>query len=570
MQQKKRQRVAMLSVFHKKGIIRFARSLVRRGFLILASGGTAKHLKKAGVPVTDTAEFLGAAYARLFDRISREHDHIVPRRVLNAIRREIGSAILGHRVVTLDQRLYGGVLARDIQQDLDDLAKICAEWIDLVCIDFYPFDRVAAKPGVTRDELIEMIDIGGPGLVKAGAKGGRIVICDPKDRSRVLRALRRHGDVPDALRRELVDKAFFEVTKYYLSVAHHLSGGKYDGMLGVLHTVCKYGENPHQTPAGFYSTESGDSLGLDAFKLIAGSLPSYVNFTDYQRALQGISHVREGFRVNGLRARYIVIIYKHGNPCGAAYGNSKTDVIRRAIDGNPRAATGGIVVANFTIGIEEARILRTRGIKKNKRGLDGVLAPAVTPEAVKVLKRPQGMCRVFTNRALRTPSLDRSIIRHTVRGGFLRQPNFEYVFRYKHPKTEVHGRLTTQQRSDLVFAWALCATSTSNTITLVKNRMLIGNGTGQDDRVGAAQLALRKARQHRHSTKGAVSWSDSFFPFVDGVRVLVLAGIVVIGTCSGSVMKGGGDAAVKKFLLRRKVTLVWVPVMVGRNFFGHC
>jgi len=573
MPKQKRKKIALISVANKKGIIQFARALVKLGHKILASGGTASKLKTAGIPVTDTANFIGAAYARMINRIATAKKHTIPTRVLKAIRQEIGGILLSHRVATLYPQLHGGILAQDTQQHLDDLAKICAQWIDIVCVDFYPLEQEILRLGATRESVIEKIDIGGPTLLKSAAKSaedGRTAICDPADRMRVIKAIRKHGEVPLELRRELADKAFFTVVGYYLAAARYLSGGKYDGILGRLHSLCKYGENASQTPAGLYAVNDEDSLALHKFKLVEGCAPSYINLTDYNRGIQGITHAIAAFRKNKCKAKYFAFIYKHGNACGGAYGNNKAEVLRKALAGNPRAAWGGIVITNFAIGAREAEIIRTHQIKKQERIIDGILAPSFSASAIKRLKRAKGLCRMLVNPALKSPSMDTGRIIHTLRGTFVLQPNYEYVFDFNHPKVKQFGKMTQRQKADFLLAWAICATSSSNTITIVNGCMLIGNGTGQDDRVGAAQLAIKKARTFKHMLKGAVCCSDSFFPYVDGVATLVRAGIIGILTVSGSKIKGAGDKAVKKFLLGKNILLVWIPVSIGRIFYGHC
>ncbi len=572
MARKKRKKIALISVANKKGITIFARALVKLGYMILASGGTAKKLQSVGIPVTDTADFIGSAYAKMIKRIAQERKHSIPPRVLKAIRKEIGGILLSHRVATLYPHIHGGLLAQNTQEHLDDLARICAQWIDIACVDFYALEAEINRPGSDRLSVIEKIDIGGPTMLNSAAKGaedGRTAICDPADRKRVVKALRKHGEVPLELRRELAAKAYATVVDYYLAAARYLSGGKYDGIVGYLHMLCKYGENPYQVPAGLYAANNRDSLALHQSKLIEGAAPSYINWTDYNRGLQTLTHAIAAFRKNGCKAKYFAFIIKHGNSCGGAYGNNKAEVLKKAIAGNPRAAWGCIVVTNFAIGAAEAEIIRTHQIKKWERIIDGILAPSISAPAIKRLKRPRGACRMLVNPALKSPSLDAGRVIHTLRGTFLIQPNYQYVFDFNHKKVEQFGTMTERQKADFLLAWAICATSSSNTITIVNNSMLIGNGTGQDDRVGAAQLAIKKARTFKHMLVGAVCCSDSFFPYVDGPRTLVRAGIVGILTASGSIIKGAGDKAVKKFLLAKGVLLVWIHYKYGRVFYGH-
>ncbi|MBU0598504.1 hypothetical protein KKF61_05980 [Patescibacteria group bacterium] len=562
---KKRQPIALISVADKKGIVQFARALIKLGFMILASGGTAKKLREAGLPVTDTAEFIGNAYATLFQRIAKKKKHIVPRRVLNAIRKEIGGAILDHRVVTLDQRIHGGLLALNTPEHLADLKKICAEWIDIACVDFYPLQKEIDRPGATRQSVIEMIDIGGPTMLDATAKGGRIPICTREDRKRVIKALRSKRGVTEQLRNELIEKAFFTVSQYYMAAARYLSGGEYEALFGVRVGTNKYGENPYQVPAYRYSGLTGDPLALDKFIQVMGAEPGHVNWTDFSRLLQTITHIAATFDQNSRKYDCYAVGNKHGNACGAAYGNNPVTVMRKMIRGNPRAIWGGMISTNFPIGAAEARVIREYMTKKKKRIIDGIIAPAISEEAIQILKRPRGACKMLINPALATPTLDTARVFTQIRGGFLTQPNFTYIFRFDYPTVECFGRLSRTQKDDVLLAAAVCQTSNSNTTTLALRGMIIGNGTTRPDRLDATEVAIKAARDQKHKTRKAVAVTDSFFPFDDGPRALIAAGISIILTVSGSV----ADEIVKNTILSAGVTLIWLPVGDGRMFFGH-
>jgi phosphoribosylaminoimidazolecarboxamide formyltransferase/IMP cyclohydrolase len=526
-------------VANKTGIVEIGKRLKRLKYRIFASHGTTKVLREAGLRCTDISTITGR------------------------------KPILNHKVVSLNGDLHGGCLAYT-PEEIAELEKLCLVKFDLVYIHYYPLHSVIAKPGVTYEEILDAWDVGGPSMTMSAAKGNRIIATDPAEMNHVLNQLEKYGEISAEERRRLVAKAVHTVITYYMPLATYLSDGQYQYLAGKLAIKCKYGENPWQTPAALFATDNDDPLALHRFDLVEGADPSYINFTDFNRCLQAMTHVIAAFRVNRIKAKYFAVIVKHGNAIGASYGNSKTEVIKKTLAGNPRAAWGGILITNFTIGEAEAELLRTYLIKKQQRILDGVLTPAITIGAISILKRAQGLCRIMINKELRNPALDVSTIIHTVRGGFLRQPNFEYVFNFKHDKVDQYGRLARRKKTDLLLAWALCSTSSSNTITIVNNCMLIGNGTGQDDRVGAAQLAIRKARTFKHLLKGAVCCSDSFFPYVDGPRALVQAGIIAILTVSGSKIKGAGDKAVKAYLLKHKVTLIWIPVSLGRMFYGHC
>ena len=240
------------------------------------------------------------------------------------------------------------------------------------------------------------------------------------------------------------------------------------------------------------------------------------------------------------------------------------------ISGDPLALFGGIIMANFPIRGAEAKILRDWNMPDGKkRILDGVFAPSFNSYAKKELNRKEGKCRLLENKALAkldASSLDSAIRFRYVRGGFLKQPNYTYILDLKDPELEIVGtKISSAKETDLLIAWAIGSTSNSNTITLVKNKTLIGNGVGQQDRVGAVNLVVSRARRSGHDIRGAVAYSDSFFPFPDGVQVLIDAGVKAIITTKGSV----NDEAVREVCRKAKISLYFLPDKKSRGFFGH-
>jgi len=530
---------ALLSVYHKDGIVEFAQGLVALGWKLYASGGTARCLKEACIPVTDVAELVG------------------------------GGAILGHRVVTLSREVHAGLLARDIPEDTTELEKLGISWFDLVCVDLYPLEEAIANPDNDLAKIIEMIDIGGPTMISAGSKGQRIVICDPNDRQFVLEMLESdEGEVSASMRETLAAKADKVVAAYRLLSACYRSLGQYDGLIGGRVAACKYGENGWQTPAALYSTETKDPLALDQFKLVAGTAPSYNNYVDLDRLLQTITHLAATFDFNTGSVPLIAVAVKHGNPCGAAIGTDPLVVLQKTVMGDPEAIFGGLVMTNFPLGEREADILLSYGLPNGRRLLDGIITPSFSDEAIETLKRKKDKCRFLVNPALShlsQTSLDTALRFRYVRGGFLGQPNYTFVFDFKHEALQQFGGITDQQKSDLLLAKAVCDTSNSNTITIVKDDMLIGNGTGQMHRGWAAKIAIDKVVYAHHTTFGSVAASDSFFPFPDGPKMLCQSGVAVILATAGSVK----DEEIKNLITEAGVTLIWLPDAVGRGFFGH-
>lgn len=532
---------ALLSVYDKTGIVEFAQELVRLKWTILASGGTAKVIREAGVPVKDVAELVG------------------------------GGAILGHRVVTLSREIHAGLLARR-PEDEEEMSRLGLEYIDLVYVNMYPMGEAIAKPDATLESVIEMTDIGGPAMLRSGAKSNRIVMCDKRDQAQVLEWLKAGQPDRALFIHRLAAKAEFAVTQYTLMSASYRSNGLYDGTLGERVLECCYGENRYQVPAALYKT-SNHPLSTHRFNVTQGTAPSYVNLRDVSRLSQTLMQIGLGFERNYGLTPPIAVGCKHGNPCGAAIGgitkaedSNYITTLKRMVMGDPLSIFGGIVMANFSIGIDEAETLIQS--PDGKRILDGVVAPRFGPLAKQLLKRKNDRCRLYENTDLDCAcGIERNLatIRSEVIGGYLKQPNYSYVLDFNDPHLEKNGELDDITKPNLLLSWAVGSTSNSNTITLAKDRMIIGNGVGQQDRVGCCNLAIERARRAGHDTNGAVAYSDSFFPFTDGPQVLAEAGIKAIFASSGSVK----DNEVREFCRSRGITLCLIPDAAGRGFFGH-
>jgi len=260
---------------------------------------------------------------------------------------------------------------------------------------------------------------------------------------------------------------------------------------------------------------------------------------------------------------------KHGNACGAAETANSHQAIANMLDGNPQAIFGGSVIVNFPLDKSHAELLMTHSMKGgDRRVLDVVVAPVVTDEALAILARKEGKLRVLTNPALHFTdmfSLDRNIRDRYVRGGRLVQQNYDFVPSYPEIGAGIRA-LPESKRRDMLMAWAIGSTSNSNTITLVKDSMLIGNGVGQQDRVSAALLALEKAYKAGHNPEGAVAYSDSFFPFKDAPLELANAGIVGILATHGSIRDDEVRQALEEV---GGVTFITLPDSQARGFYGH-
>ena len=550
-------KVALLSVYNKTGIEEFARGLKELGWQIYASGGTATAIQAAGVPVKDVSELVG------------------------------GSAILGHRVVTLSREISAGLLAdTSSQEDLSEMKKLGLPIIDLVCVDLYPLEE-AIKSGAGLADVIDKTDIGGPTMLRAAAKGRRIVVSDAELRQPVLEWLKNGRPDEAGFLKMLVGRAEYEVARYVLDSARYLSGTYITGFAARKAADTKYGENPQQAEAAFYADNRVgiDPLGLDQFEHVQGMERSFINMTDIDRLLQTVTHIAGGFDVNFDQVPVIAVGVKHGNACGAGVAESAVEVVQKMLTGDTRAIFGGVVMINAEIDKAVADALMNYAMDKGRsRLLDGVIGASVTDEALELLSRNK--LRVVVNPALAKlsrDSLDTTRRQRPVRGGTLEQPNYDFVIDLSADYKQAHGKISDQQKRDMVLGWAIGATSNSNTISLVKDGQLIGNGVGQQDRVGAAQLALTrttsdfpelteqgdniilKVTLDKNKLAGSVAYSDSFFPFPDGPELLAKAGIKAILTSSGSV----GDKQVIETLSKAGVSVMMLPDKTGRGFFMH-
>jgi phosphoribosylaminoimidazolecarboxamide formyltransferase/IMP cyclohydrolase len=339
---------------------------------------------------------------------------------------------------------------------------------------------------------------------------------------------------------------------------------------GRLTITCKYGENGYQVPAALYTEGGPDLLALDKFSLLAGTDPSYNNICDIDRLVQTVTHIAASFDINRGGVPHIAVGVKHGNACGAAVDREDAVAAARGmVMGDPLAIFGGLVLCTFTVTEAVAEALVTHGMPGGQRRvLDGIIAPGFDPAAIGLFERKGDKCRLMVNPALASlgrGSLDVAPRFRHVRGGMLVQPNYTYVLDLKDPELARHGSATAAQEDDMLLAKAIGDTSNSNTITLVRDGVLIANGVGQQARVRGARLAVNLAGYSGHKTHGAAAASDSFFPFADGVEVLAEAGITSVLATSGSVK----DREVVAFCQGHGMAIYQIPDRRGRGFFGH-
>ncbi len=471
---------ALLSVFDKSGIVELARGLHEVGWELVSSGGTARALADAGIPVLDVADVTGSP------------------------------AILGHRVVTLHPKVHGGILADlSLAEHRDDLAAHGIDPIALVVVNLYPF---GAQPG------IEMIDVGGPTMVRAAAKNHAHVgvVVDPADYDGVLAEIRSDGALGADTRRRLARAAFAHTAAYDAAIVTWLDATEPspEALPPTIHLALeraqslRYGENPHQQGARY--RRIGTTGWWDTAVQHGGKELSYLNLYDAEAAWRLVH------RFDGPAA----VVVKHANPCGVAIADDITAAYRAAHACDPVSAFGGIVALNRRVPLALAEALAPVFSEV-------IVAPGYDDDALAVLTAKKNL-RVLTASAPGAEPLDL----RAIDGGLLVQER-DPVSLDRSTWTVVSERQPTEAEwRDIVFGWAVVAAVSSNAIVVARDGRAIGIGAGQQNRVDSARIAVRKAGP---AATGAVAASDAYFPFRDGPDELAAAGITAIVEPGGSV-----------------------------------
>ncbi len=492
---------ALLSVYDKTGIVGLAEELHRLGWRIISSGGTAKVISQAGTPVTDLADLTG-----------------VP-------------AILDHRVVTLHPKVHGGLLADPTNpQHRADMAEHGIDPIDLVVCNLYPF---ASDPG------IELIDIGGPAMVRAAAKNHQFVavVVDPVDYGPVLAEVRDDGQISAATRRRLARDAFARIAAYDAQIATWFDDEVLPDHLHLSLTkaqTLRYGENPHQSGARYLAT-GGRSWWDDAVQL-GGKEMSYLNLFDTEAAWR-LVHRFEG---------PACVIVKHANPCGVALGSDITEAYVAANACDPVSAFGGIVALNRTVPAALAQALAAVFTEV-------IVAPSFDDDAVAILTEKKNL-RVLAG----PPPYGATLDIRSIDGGLLVQEVDTIGLDSSTWRVVTATEPTQAQWDDLRFAWVVCAAVSSNAIVYAKEGQAIGIGAGQQNRVDSARIAAQRAAGR---ADGGVCASDAFFPFSDGLEVAAEAGIRAVIQPGGSVR----DAEVVAAADEHGIAMVFT----GERHFRH-
>jgi phosphoribosylaminoimidazolecarboxamide formyltransferase / IMP cyclohydrolase len=493
---------ALISVSDKRGVLEFAQGLAAQGVNLLSTGGTAKMLREAGLTVTEIGDYTGFP------------------------------EILDGRVKTLHPKVHGGILARrDLPEHLATIAEHGIPTIDLVCVNLYPFRETVAKPGVTLEDAIENIDIGGPAMVRSSAKNYTAVaiVTDPADYQPLLDEMRANGGaVKLETRFGLAKKAFVHTARYDSAIANWLtaleSSAEEVPKLSPFPTafqtafdrteILRYGENSHQS-AAFYRDINPVAGSIAAYTQLQGKELSYNNIADSDAAWEC---------VKSFDAPACVII-KHANPCGVAIDGTLLSAYEKAFKTDSTSAFGGIIAFNGEVGIDVVNAMNER-----KHFVEVLIAPAFTTEAKSALAAKQNL-RVLVlpiSRVLNTLEFKR------VGGGLLVQTPDDFTAQAKDLKVVTKVQPTAQQIKDLLFAERVAKFVKSNAIVFCGNGMTLGVGAGQMSRVDSTKIASIKAQQAGLELAGSVVASDAFFPFRDGVDVLAAAGAKAVIQPGGS------------------------------------
>jgi phosphoribosylaminoimidazolecarboxamide formyltransferase/IMP cyclohydrolase len=536
-------RRALISVYDKTGVADFAKALAAMGVEIISSGGTAKALQAAGLKVRDVAEMTGFP------------------------------AMLGHRVVTLHPKVHGGILAlRDDPAHQADMEKYGIEPVDLVCVSLYPFTQAIAKEGCTLADAVEMIDIGGPAMVRAAAKNHRYVtvITEAYQYKKVLDDMAaNHGCVSKELRLHLAREAFSLTASYDAAITNYLlmqEGVEFPGRLTLSFTKAselRYGENPHQKAAFYVSSDASEPCVARA-KLLGGKEISYNNYFDANGALE---------LVKDFPAPAVAII-KHANPAGCAIDDNLVEAYRKAYLADVNAAMGGIVAVNRPVTADlAAAIVESYKRWGKEAGAGGffaeiIIAPSFEPAALETIRHREGWgkeVRLLETGPL-TPGLrnKEKFLKYVV-GGLIVQDRDLLGLNESDWKVVTRKQPTPAQLDDLRFAWLVCKHVKSNAIVLAKDRTLLGAGAGQMSRVNSAKLAGMLAQKYggggKVDTKGCVLASDAFFPFPDSLDWALESGAAAV------IEPGGGkkDADV----IARADELGLAMIFTGARHFNH-
>jgi phosphoribosylaminoimidazolecarboxamide formyltransferase/IMP cyclohydrolase len=480
---------ALISVYDKHGIDGFASGLAQLGFELVSSGGTATFLEEQGLEVTRVEDVTGAP------------------------------EMLGGRVKTLHPAIHAGILARlDLDEDRATLAEHGIEPFDVVCVNLYPFTSVAGRFGVDEADIIEMIDVGGPSMLRGAAKNFAHVapVCRPEQYDPVLAELSSGGLSPET-RRALAAEAFAVTAAYDASIARWFAEDQYFPEQLTLTfrkiTDLAYGENPHQTAAYYEEVGSRKHL-LSRVNQLGGKELSYNNLAD----LEGARRIMRELEVPA------AVIVKHANPCGVAVAHEIGHAYARALAADPVSAFGCVLMLNRPVDAALAGQIADQFVEV-------VFAPEFDDDALEILAAKPAL-RILRDRERRVDTPNERDYKRVV-GGLLVQQR-DSIQESRDGMEVVCGNVDQSQWPEVMFAWSVCKHVSSNAIVLAKEGQTIGIGAGQMSRVDSVRIAIEKAQELGHDPAGSVLASDAFFPFADGPQLALDVGVSVFVQPGGS------------------------------------
>ena len=527
---------ALLSVSDKTGILDFARALHALGIKLISTGGTAKLLSDNGLPVTEVAALTGFP------------------------------EMLDGRVKTLHPKVHGGLLARrDLPEHMAALQAHGIDTIDLLVVNLYPFEATVAKPGCTLEDAIENIDIGGPAMVRSAAKNWKDVgvLTDASQYAQVLAELKADGKLTEQTKFALSVAAFNRISQYDGAISDYLSSVNFEAGNStptrqmfpaqansqfIKLQDLRYGENPHQQ-AAFYRDIHPAAGSLVTAQQLQGKELSYNNIADADAAWECV----KSFGAGGSSTTACVIV-KHANPCGVAVGVDALEAYSKAFQTDPTSAFGGIIAFNGTLDERAA-------LQVSKQFVEVLMAVDYTPAALEVFKSKVNV-RILKISLPADGSLGRNAMEiKRVSSGLLMQSADNHELALADLKVVTKKQPTPEQLQDLLFAWKVAKYVKSNAIVFCKDGMTMGVGAGQMSRLDSARIASIKAEHAGLSLAGTVVASDAFFPFRDGLDVVVDAGATCVIQPGGSMR----DAEVIAAADERGVAMVFSGVRHFRH-----
>lgn len=481
---------ALVSVSDKTNLVPFVSSLVELGYEIISTGGTKKALEAAGIKTIGISEVTDFP------------------------------EIMDGRVKTLHPKVHGALLCvRDNPDHVRQIEELGIQYIDLVCVNLYPFKETVQKPGVSHEEIIENIDIGGPSMLRSASKNYKFipVLCDPSDYDAVVKELRENGETSLTTREYLAAKVFRHTASYDTMIASYLTertGEKYPEKFTITFDKVqelRYGENPHQS-AAFYKGMN-PQYSLANAKQLHGKELSYNNIQDGNAAIEILKDFEGQPAVVGL---------KHMNPCGVGIGKTIEEAWDKAYEADPFSIFGGIVAFNEPIHASVAE-------KLSKIFLEIIIAPAFDEDAFEILSKKKNIRLMQLDTSLEVNAKYKVT---NVNDGLLVQDIDDHKITAEDLRCVTNRKPTEEELEQLLFAWKVVKHVKSNAIVLVKDNMTIGVGAGQMNRVGAAKIAIEQAGE---KAKGSIMSSDAFFPMPDTVEEAVKAGVTAIIQPGGSI-----------------------------------